>query len=290
MRGNQGIAAVAASIILLASAAVVRGQAGNSVLTAASGGLAIPADTAGGAYTALTGPIYQEGSPGDAGVGTIVLNVPSGFVFDASAAVTVLVNGGSSPIHNINDLANGSLITAAVTTTNITITITSKSSNGSNNKLTWQNVRVRPTAGSPLASGNITKSGTSGMTGVTGSSNFGTLREVVGVANTLLLTGFPSSITAGVPGSVTVTLKDQAGNPATNYTGTIHFTSTDGQAVLPANYTFVSADAGVHTFSSGVTLKTAGIRSITATDTVNSSLSGTQLSIAVSPAAAAQLA
>ncbi len=274
---------------LLAAATTARGQGGNSILTAASGGLAIPADTAGGAYTTLTGPVYQEGAPGDVSTGTIVLNVPSGFVFDASAAVTVLVNGGSSPLHNINDLANGSVITAAVTTTNITITITAKSSNGSNNKLTWQNVRVRPTAGSPLASGNITKSGTAGVTGVTGSSNFGTLREVVGVANTVLVTGFPGSTTAGVPGSVTVTLKDQFGSPATNYTGTIHFTSTDAQADLPANYTFAAADGGVHTFSGGVTLKTAGIRSITARDTLNSLLSGTESSIAVSPSTAAQL-
>ncbi len=48
--------------------------------------------------------------------------------------------------------------------------------------------------------------------------------------------------------------------------GTAHFTSSDIQAVLPANYTFTGVDAGVHVFS--VTLKTAGSQSITATDTV----------------------
>jgi hypothetical protein len=127
------------------------------------------------------------------------------------------------------------------------------------------------------------------MTGIVGTSNFGTLREVVGVASTLLVTGFPGSTTAGVPGSVTVTLKDQAGNLATNYAGTIHFMSTDPQGVLPADYTFGAADGGVHSFVNGVTLKTAGVQSITATDTVNPSLSGTEFSITVSPGTATQL-
>src|SRR5262249_45802492 len=80
--------------------------------------------------------------------------------------------------------------------------------------------------------------------------------------------GFPSPTTAGAAHSVTVTALDAYGNVATSYTGTIHFTSSDSQAVLPANYTFTTSDAGVHTFTNGVTLKTAGTRSITATDTV----------------------
>ena len=57
-----------------------------------------------------------------------------------------------------------------------------------------------------------------------------------------------------------------------------------GAAVLPANYTFVSGDNGVHTFS--VTLNTVGTRSITATDTVTASITGTQSGIVVNPAAA----
>ena len=38
---------------------------------------------------------------------------------------------------------------------------------------------------------------------------------------------------------MTVTAVDAYGNVATGYTGTVHFTSSDGQAVLPANYTFI---------------------------------------------------
>ena len=70
------------------------------------------------------------------------------------------------------------------------------------------------------------------------------------------LTGYPSPTNAGLAGSFTLTARDAFGNLATGYTGTVHFTSSDGIASLPANYTFTSADAGVHTFNA--TLKTAG--------------------------------
>src|SRR5260370_39588848 len=37
-------------------------------------------------------------------------------------------------------------------------------------------------------------------------------------------------------------------------------------SVLPGNYTFVAGDNGIHTFTNGVTLKTAGSQTVTATD------------------------
>ena len=70
---------------------------------------------------------------------------------------------------------------------------------------------------------------------------------------------------AGTPISVSVSAKDPYGNIAVGYLGTVHFTSTDSQAVLPADYAFQSTDAGIHTFS--VTLATSGAKTITATDT-----------------------
>jgi hypothetical protein len=57
----------------------------------------------------------------------------------------------------------------------------------------------------------------------------------------------------------------------TGYTGTIHFTSTNSTATLPANYTFTAADKGVHTFT-GLVLRKQGNQKITITDTLNSSL------------------
>src|SRR5262249_5813652 len=96
----------------------------------------------------------------------------------------------------------------------------------------------------------------------------------------LTVSGFPSPVVAGTAGNFTVTAKDSFGNKTTGYLGTAHFTSTDTKAVLPVDYTFVVADHGVHVFSA--TLKTAGSKMITATDTVTSSITGKQL-ITVNP-------
>ena len=90
--------------------------------------------------------------------------------------------------------------------------------------------------------------------------------------------------TAGTAFNFTVTAEDAYNNTATAYTGTVHFTSSDGQAVLPVNSTLTS---GTGTFS--VTLKTAGSQTLTATDTATSSITGASAAITVSPAAASPL-
>jgi hypothetical protein len=82
----------------------------------------------------------------------------------------------------------------------------------------------------------------------------------------------PATANGGQAFTTTVRAVNFQGNPVTTYTGSVHFTSSDTQAVLPADYTFTSADAGVHQFSA--TLKTAGSQSVTATDTITSSITG----------------
>jgi hypothetical protein len=101
------------------------------------------------------------------------------------------------------------------------------------------------------------------------------------------VSGLPNPDPAGVVQSLTVTAKDPFGNTATGYVGTVHFTSSDPAAVLPGDFVFQSGDAGTHVFS--VTLKTAGTRSVTATDTANSSIAGSQSAIRVNPGSAATL-
>jgi hypothetical protein len=108
-----------------------------------------------------------------------------------------------------------------------------------------------------------------------------------GAASKLAVSGFPNPTTAGIAGTVTVTAQDQYGNTVPSYTGTVQFTSSDSQAALPTDYTFLSTDNGVKTFS--VTLKTAGIQSITATDSVTQSITGSQTNIQVNAAGASQL-
>jgi Domain of unknown function DUF11/Bacterial Ig-like domain (group 2)/Divergent InlB B-repeat domain len=90
----------------------------------------------------------------------------------------------------------------------------------------------------------------------------------------------PGTATAGTPFSVTVTALDASNAVVTGYTGTVHFTSSDTQAVLPANSTLTN---GVGTFSA--TLKTAGAQTIAATDTVTAMITGASGTITVGAAA-----
>src|SRR5206468_1383662 len=97
---------------------------------------------------------------------------------------------------------------------------------------------------------------------------------VPAAAASYVVSGYPATTTAGVTNSFRLTARDAFSNTATGYVGTVRFTSTDGSAVLPANYLFTSADAGVHSFSAA--LKTVGTQSLTATDTNTGSINGTQ--------------
>jgi hypothetical protein len=93
------------------------------------------------------------------------------------------------------------------------------------------------------------------------------------VASSFVLSVSPGTLTAGVPGTLTLTARDLYGNTATSYRGTVHFTSSDPQAMLPPDYPFTAADNGVHSW--GLTLKTAGSQWVRATDMANPSLTGT---------------
>ncbi|HVG91423.1 MAG TPA: hypothetical protein VNB54_08020, partial [Alphaproteobacteria bacterium] len=78
-----------------------------------------------------------------------------------------------------------------------------------------------------------------------------------------------------VPFNMTLTIKNSESAFITpvDYRGTVHFTSADPGATLPADYTFTAADAGVHTFP--FTLTVLGNQTITVTDTRSSGFTGT---------------
>jgi hypothetical protein len=103
-----------------------------------------------------------------------------------------------------------------------------------------------------------------------------------GTTQIIKVRDFPTSVTAGTAAVFSVTVRDAFGNIATGYRGTVHFTSSDASALLPADYTFTSSDAGVHTFSA--TLETPGTVSLTATDTANAQLCGSEAGITVGAA------
>ena len=111
--------------------------------------------------------------------------------------------------------------------------------------------------------------------------------DTIQLTDRLNVTGVPAMAAAGTSETISVMAIGPNGAVDSTYLGTVHFTSTDSHAVLPANYTFTQADGGAHVFT--ITLKTAGAQSITATDTATASITGSESSISVQPAAARTL-
>ena len=128
-----------------------------------------------------------------------------------------------------------------------------------------------------------------------------TVPAIFGISNSIavspagaakLLVTAPPTATAGTAFSVTVEVRDIYDNTITDYAGTVRFTSSDPNVtkVLPADYTFVGSDNGLHTFTNLTNLKTSGTQTVTATDTVTPSITGTSGSINVSAGTATQVA
>jgi hypothetical protein len=144
---------------------------------------------------------------------------------------------------------------------------------------TFTNLVTLVTAGPQTITATDTSDGTiTGQAGVTVGA---------AAASSLSLSAPPTASQFG-PFDVTVTAKDPYGNTATSYAGTVHFTSSDtGSGVaLPPDYTFGASDQGSHTFTGGVTLVTLGNQTVTAADTVNSSLKSSA-TVNVEPAGSA---
>jgi len=121
----------------------------------------------------------------------------------------------------------------------------------------------------------------SGVTGDYG--NWGTWWGMVQIANTkFVVNPNPGPVTASQTFTMNVTAEDNSSFAVTGYGGTVHFTSSDATAVLPADYTFTETDQGFHAFS-GLVLHKAGTPSITITD-VDTSVASS-VNIQVNPAA-----
>jgi hypothetical protein len=100
-----------------------------------------------------------------------------------------------------------------------------------------------------------------------------TTTVVAGPASTFVL-NYPTSTLATAVHPFSVTAKDAFGNTAAGYTGTIKLSSTDPLFPTTLSHTFVATNKGVFSFSAA--FGTAGNQSLTATDTVNPSLTGTE--------------
>jgi len=75
----------------------------------------------------------------------------------------------------------------------------------------------------------------------------------------------PTIASSGTPFTLNVRAEDAYGNPASGYTGTVNFTSSDPAAFLPSSYTFTNGDLGAKNFG-GVILRAVGTQTITVTD------------------------
>jgi hypothetical protein len=161
----------------------------------------------------------------------------------------------------------------------VSVTFTAPASGASGTFSNSTNTIAATTNSSGVASAGVfTANGSTGgpysvtatATGLT-SVNF-SLTNTVGTATHFSVVA-PGAASQGAPFSFTVTALDAGNNTATGYTGTVHFTSTDGTATLPANFTFTLPAGGSGTFSA--TLTTPGNQTITATDIVSPSITGT---------------
>jgi hypothetical protein len=114
------------------------------------------------------------------------------------------------------------------------------------------------------------------LPGFTGSSTFQVNAPNVAALRIIA----PGTATTGTPVNFSITALDATNTPVTNYNGTVHFTSSDGTAVLPANSPMVN---GVGSFTA--TFNTAGFQTFQANDVANTSVSGSGFVTATAPSA-----
>lgn len=230
--------------------------AGNATVTAATGGTMSSSTIASGTWTALTGPKLVEAAPSGMGAGTIVFNAPAGFIFNVASPVTVTVTGTGTPGADTTLASSTATINAAGTT--ITITVTKGSTGQRTSTLTWSGIKVRPTACSPLASGNITNSGTAAFT--PSSANYGTLTETGSTALAFIQQPSNALFTAVIAPAVTLNACGAGALP----TVTVALTTPAG-ATLSGTLSVATNNAtGLVTFSN-LSVNLVGSYTLTAT-------------------------
>ena len=232
---------------------------------------------AGGAFTAtLTGI-----SAGNATIGATLANVPAG------SQATVLIRA---------DVASGFVLGAApgsvIAGERFTVSLTAVDSRGNtassyNGTVTLSSSenpgvpisRMQVTGGVAVIPVALTSTGTRTLTVTDGSLSATSSPVLVNAADakTLRITATTREMTAGNPLNFSVTALDAFENIATGYGGTLRFTSSDPQAVLPSSPALTRG-----TGSFVAILKTAGTQTLTLTD---GSLSATSPVVSVTAGA-----
>jgi hypothetical protein len=158
-----------------------------------------------GASVAVPNIVITEDNAGDIKAGSIMFTAPSGYKFDTTVVPTVTYTGAGT------DLAGDAVITF-IGETIMQFDITNAST--TKGVVTISAPKVRVTSGTVGSAGNITMSGT--ITGLDGTSNFGTLTQVPGAlpatGGLTVVTQHTPTETAGTSFTLTITQKDQYGN------------------------------------------------------------------------------
>jgi FG-GAP-like repeat/Abnormal spindle-like microcephaly-assoc'd, ASPM-SPD-2-Hydin/FG-GAP repeat len=238
------------------------------------------------------------------GTGTfsVTLNTAGGQSITATDTVTASLTGNSNTI-NVSAPATATrfIVTAPLTaTTGTPFNLTVRALDASNNVVATYSGTVHFTStdtqamlppNSKLTNGAAILQATLRTDGGQTITATDTLRaSITGTSNTINASGpathlsvtAPASAIVGTAFDLTVTALDASDNVATGYSGTLHFTSTDVQADLPEDSMLTKGTANLP-----ASLKTVSVQTITATDTVTASITGTTSSINVSLASAA---
>ena len=198
-----------------------------AVVTAATGGTSVSIDTTSaggtGAWTTLTAttPKIVEGAANDIKAGAHIFTLPSGWEINTTSPVTVSATGGSLAIAG----------TTATTTTNTFMFIVTATTTAATGTITFSGIQVRPFATTTTSSGNITyvTGSSAGITGVNGSTNFGTLTTVAGTATQLVWVTQPATsvLSTATWTLFSIKIADQFGNQ-TSGTNSVTAAPTSG--------------------------------------------------------------
>lgn len=239
-------------------------------ITPATGGSSISADTCNSTpWTTLTGPTIAESTAGEIDLGTIIINAPSGYEFNTSQNVTAATSTG--------DIVFSSWTVApAISTITFTVSATSTVSS----TVTFSNIQVRPITCTVPNTGNLTFSGTAGVSGAAG-----TLTMVAGNLASFTV-NLPETGVAGSNVSTTITGKDQYSNTTTaGYSADPVVFSVSSGTTTPTSVAVTSfTDDG--TWTGNVVFTASGNITLTVT---NNSKTGND-TITISPAAISNLA
>lgn len=266
-------------------------------------------DGSNGVVSSYAGTVHFTSSDGQAmlpanstltnGIGTFsaTLKTAGGQTISASDTATASITGTSNSINVTGPPATHfSVVAPANDAPGTSFSFTVNALDASNNLVTnyagtahftSTDAQAILPANSTLTNGTGTFSATlKTVGGQTITATDAVTASITGTSNSLNVTGppatyfsmtAPATATVGTAFNFTVTPLDASNNVTTSYSGTVYFTSTDGQALLPANSALAN---GAATFSA--TLKTTGTQTITATDAATASITGTSSSIKVS--------